>query len=117
MFFGFVEGLRVLAAVACVLAALRYSPGDRLHAAWLLFALNLVLLLAKDVLFGAQLHLVERGGRGGDAAQRARHRRQPGDGGGDGSPGRRVALGRAWRSWRRADVSSWCCSWRWRWRR
>jgi hypothetical protein len=52
-----VELLRVGAAAACVAAALRYQAGDRLHAAWLLFALNLVLLLAKDVLFGAQLNL------------------------------------------------------------
>jgi hypothetical protein len=57
LYFGFVEGLRVLAALTCTLAALRYSAGDRLLVAWLLFALNLVLLLVKDVLFGAQLHL------------------------------------------------------------
>jgi hypothetical protein len=57
VYFAFVEGLRVLAAVACVAAALRYSAGDRLFVAWLLFALNLVLLLLKDLLFGAQLHV------------------------------------------------------------
>ena len=57
VYFGFVEGLRVLAALACTAAALRYSAGDRMLVAWLLFALNLVLLLIKDVLFGAQLHL------------------------------------------------------------
>jgi hypothetical protein len=56
-YFGFVEGLRVLAALACTAAALRYSAGDRMLVAWLLFALNLGLLLVKDVLFGAQLHL------------------------------------------------------------
>ena len=50
--FVIVELLRVGAAAACVAAALRYTWGDRLHAAWLLFALNLVLLLTKDVLFG-----------------------------------------------------------------
>jgi hypothetical protein len=52
--FVIVELLRVGAAAACLAAALRYTWGDRLHAAWLLFALNLVLLLAKDVLFGPQ---------------------------------------------------------------
>lgn len=57
VYFGFVEGLRVLAAVTSVAAALRYSAGDRLFVAWLLFALNLALLLLKDVLFGAQLHV------------------------------------------------------------
>ena len=52
-----VELLRVGAAAACVAAAMRYAAGERLHAAWLLLALNLVLLLVKDVLFGPQLHL------------------------------------------------------------
>lgn len=49
-----VESLRVAAAAACVGAALRYTWGDWLYAAWLLFALNLLLLLSKDVLFGPQ---------------------------------------------------------------
>lgn len=57
IYFGFVEGLRVLAALGCTAAALRYSAGDRMLVAWLLFALNVVLLLLKDLLFGAQLHL------------------------------------------------------------
>jgi len=52
--FALVELLRVAAAAACVAAALRYSAGERLFGAWMLFALNLVLLLAKDVLFGPQ---------------------------------------------------------------
>jgi hypothetical protein len=67
--FVIVELLRVGAAAACVAAALRYSWGDRLYAAWLLFAVNLLLLLIKDVLFGPHsgdfgIHLTPAHARG-----------------------------------------------------
>jgi hypothetical protein len=69
IWFVIVEIMRVGAAAACVAAALRYSWGDRLYAAWLLFALNLFLLLVKDVLFGPHggelgLHLTLAHARG-----------------------------------------------------
>jgi hypothetical protein len=44
--------LRLSAAGACIVAARRYAFGDRLNAAWILFAVNLVLLFAKDLLLG-----------------------------------------------------------------
>ncbi|HWL87574.1 MAG TPA: hypothetical protein VNO21_17340 [Polyangiaceae bacterium] len=45
---------KLFTLVAFVLAATRFSWGDRLHAAWWLLAFNMTLLLAKDVFFGGR---------------------------------------------------------------
>ncbi len=43
---------KLFALVGFVMAATRFSWGDRLHAAWWLLAFNMVLLLGKDLVFG-----------------------------------------------------------------
>ncbi|WP_394846999.1 hypothetical protein LZC95_05970 [Pendulispora brunnea] len=44
--------MKLFALVGFTMATTRFSWGDRMHTVWILFVLNMVLLLSKDLLFG-----------------------------------------------------------------